>query len=292
MTASGDEVFLAHRAALLSIAYNMLGRVAEAEDCVQEAYLRWQRASRAEDGEAIASPQAYLRRVVANLCINRLQSAAARRESYVGVWLPEPLVEREATPPGETAAEQSETLSIALLRVMESLTPVERAVFLLREVFERPYPEISRAVGKSEAHCRQLVHRAKERLALGQSRFSVSSDEHERLALRFAEACASDDVHALVEVLASDVTLYSDGGEAREPIHHADAVARFILAGRERLSQGSSWSWRITRVNGKPGVVILVDSSVYAVFALEVRAGRIDEVDIIVSPSKLRHLQA
>jgi RNA polymerase sigma-70 factor, ECF subfamily len=279
------EDFERHRSLLFSIAYRMLGSVADAEDVVQEAYLRWQQAPEAE----VRSPRSYLSAVVTRLSIDRLRSARARREEYVGPWLPEPLVSERAE---EVAVldELSESLSIAFLVVLESLNPVERAVFLLREVFDYDYEEISRILGKSEDNCRQIAHRARQSVAARRPRFERSPEQEERLSRQFLEACMSGDMEGLISLLSEDVTLWSDGGgkvaAAPYPTYGPERVARFLLGVLRTVPP--AFSARPAQVNGAPGVVGYVDGSPTGVVALDVVDGRLHGVRIVVNPDKLR----
>ena len=259
----------------------MLGCVMDAEDVVQEAFLRWQRAPRAE----VRSPKAYLSAVVTRLCIDQLRSARKRREEYVGPWLPEPL----PTEPDTAAIDES--LSMAFLVLLESLNPTERAVFLLREVFDYDYEEISRLVGKSEANCRQIARRARDSIAARRPRFESSPEQEERLLGSFLEASLDGDMESLVSVLSEDVTLWSDGGgktrAALNPIHGANRVSRFhfgiLRQAPPRLVV------RRARVNGRPGIIgYFADGRPQSVTTLEVADGRIRAIRIVVNPEKLR----
>jgi RNA polymerase sigma-70 factor, ECF subfamily len=274
-----------HRPLLFSIAYRMLGSVMEAEDAVQEAYLRWGRASRGE----VRSEKAYLSAVVTRLCIDRLRSARARREEYVGPWLPEPLPDERAPDVAEAVALE-DSLSMAFLVLLESLTPVERAVFLLREVFGYEYAEIAEIVGKGEANCRQISRRAKASVAARRPRFERSAEQGERLMRGFVEACAAGDMDGLLALLAEDVTLWSDGGgktrAARNPIHGASDVARFLLGTLRKAPPGLVV--RPTRINGSPGLVgYFDDGRPHNVAIFEVAGGRIVAIRIVVNPDKL-----
>src|SRR5438046_1669519 len=205
--ASRAAVFEQHRGLLFSIAYRMLGSVADAEDVLQDAFIRWQRASEGD----IRSPKAFLVTIVSRLCINHLQSARVQREAYVGEWLPEPLV----TEPGSNASETvqvGESVSMALLLLLERLTPGERAVFLLHEVFDYKHAEIAATLGLSEANCRQLLRRAQQHAQLARPRFSTSTQEHTDLLERFYQAAGSGDMNRLISLLSSDVVMHTDGG--------------------------------------------------------------------------------
>lgn len=274
-----SSIFDRYRPLLFSIAYRMLGSVMDAEDIVQEAFVRWQRASAAE----VRSPKAYLSAVVTRLCIDELRPARIRREEYVGPWLPEPL-------PTEPAPDLDESLSMAFLVLLESLNPTERAVFLLREVFEYGYDEISRLVGKSEANCRQIARRARQSVAARRPRFERSPEQEERLVQQFVETCESGDMEGLVSLLSDDITVWSDGGgkvaAARHPIHGSEKVARFLLG---LLSKAPpTFVVRLARVNGGPGIIGYVDGHPLNVLTFDVVGGRIRAIRIVLNPEKLR----
>lgn len=281
------ETYERHRPLLFSIAYRMLGSVVEAEDVVQEAYLRWREAPEGK----MQAPRKYLSTVVARLCIDRLRSARSRREEYVGPWLPEPLLTEESLDLADMAA-LDESLSMAFLVLLESLTPVERAVFLLREVFGYGYDEISHVVDKSEANCRQIARRAREAVAARRPRFESSREQEERLAGRFVEACQSGDMEGLLGLLSEDVTLYSDGGgkarAALNPIRGSERVARFLLGILSKVP--SDFSVRTTKVNGEPGILGYEGGRPTSVTTLEAAEGRIRAIRIVVNPEKLRTL--
>lgn len=288
VAAEKTEDFDRHRALLFSIAYRMLGGVADAEDVVQEAFLRWQKAS----GTEVRSPGAYLSAVVTRLSIDHLRREKARRERYVGPWLPEPLV-GETAPDAAERAVLDETLSMAFLVLLESLTPVERAVFLLREVFDYEYAEVSRLVGKSEANCRQISRRARRSVAARRPRFDPSPEAEQSLLQSFLEACVSGDLGALLSLLSEDVTLWSDGGgkvtAARNPIHGSDRVARFLLGITREVPAGSAFRW--LPVNGRPGLVgYLADGRPQGVVTFEVADGSIQEIRLVVNPEKLENV--
>jgi RNA polymerase sigma-70 factor, ECF subfamily len=273
------------RPLLFSIAYRMLGSVAEAEDVVQEAYLRRQAAG------DVASERAFMITVTTRLAIDVLRSARHRREAYVGSWLPEPLVEPEAP----SRVEEEETVSLALLVLLERLTPVERAVFVLRESFDLDYDAIAEIVGRSEDNCRQILRRARRRLEEdARPRFEVDPAEGEALAARFLAAARDGDLDGLVAVLAADVELVGDGGgRARSiphPMHGAAAVARALIS-----FYGQTERWGLTLepvwVNGAPGFRTLdADGRLVNVVGLEIGAGAIQAVHSMLNPDKLAHL--
>ena len=232
------DVFNSHRPLLFSIAYRMLGSVTDAEDILQEAYLRWERAS----DEDVRSPQSYLTTIVTRLSIDQLRKEKSRRETYVGAWLPEPLM-TSYTPNLTGNIELAESLSVAFLLLLETLAPVERAVFLLREVFSYEYPEIARIVGKSESNCRQIVRRAQAHLRDRRPRFPVSYEHQEQLIRSFVQACTDGNMDGLVNLLTTDITFISDGGgkaqAALNPIYGVEKATRFILAITAKLDRKS-----------------------------------------------------
>jgi RNA polymerase sigma-70 factor (TIGR02957 family) len=275
-----------------AIAYRMLGSVSEAEDVVQEALLRLYRAE--QEGERIESPRAYLSTVVTRLAIDQLRSARVRRETYVGEWLPEPLLVSEDEDPARHA-EVADSLSLAFLVLLESLSPEQRAVFLLREVFDYPYEQIAAIVGKSEPAVRQLAVRARRHVEERRVRFDASREQRDQLADRFFAAAQEGDLSALENLLAEDVELHGDGG-GKVP-----ALAR-ALFGRSRVARTlRNWAragervggvtMRRSEVNGQPGAVFLDrDGAVISVMALEIAEGRIQGIRSVVNPDKLQHL--
>jgi RNA polymerase sigma-70 factor, ECF subfamily len=284
-----DDVFQAHRPLLFSIAYEMLGSSMDAEDGVQEAYLRWHNAI--ENREVVQWPKTYLCTIVTRWCIDQLRSARVQRETYVGVWLPEPLVEPALSDPGETA-ELAESLSMAFLLLLEHLSPVERAVYLLRQVFDYEYAEIANIVGKSAENCRQIVRRARQHLNTRRPLYDVSVEQREQLTHQFIRACASGDIDGLLALLTDDVVLHSDGGgrvpAALNPIYGPSKVARGILGLLRKVPPGLIS--RVAMVNGQPGIVNYLNGVPYAVVALNIVEGRIQEIDVIVNPDKLQHI--
>ena len=279
------------RPLLFSIAYRMISSVSEAEDIVQEAFLRIHRAE--ADGTAIESPRAYLSAVVTRLSIDHLKSARVRREQYVGEWLPEPLL----TDPAPDAAAQMETadsLSMAFLVLLESLTPVERAVFLLREVFDYDYGEIARIVERSEDNCRQLYVRARRHIDEGRPRFEASREQRDKLAERFVAAAQQGDTAALIEMLAADVVVYGDGGGKApswpKPIYGRDRVAK-LMAGTFAQAAGLDAVLELTHVNGQPGVMFTdPEGRIGAVMSFEIADGVIQTIRGVVNPDKLAHI--
>lgn len=288
LTADGDE-FTTYRRLLFSIAYRMLGTATDAEDLVQEAYLRWQRAH--EDGAPpLASPKGWLTATITNLCIDRLRSAQLRREEYLGPWLPEPILTDTASDPA-TGAELADTLSLAFLTVLERLNPVERAVFLLHDVFSYDFAEIAPIVGKSAANCRQLGRRAREHVSAARPRFAPTPDERERLTGEFFRACTEGDLPGLIATLADDITVWSDGGgkvqAARKPVRGAEKVATFLLRLIE-FGATQRATYEFAAINGQPGIVARLGDEPFSVVTLDIADGLITGIAIVVNPEKLR----
>jgi RNA polymerase sigma-70 factor (TIGR02957 family) len=289
---TADELLDELRPGAFAIAYRMLGSVSEAEDVVQEALLRLHRARL--EGERIESPRAYVSTVVTRLGIDQLRSARRRRETYVGDWLPEPLVTSDEDDPARQA-EMADSLSLAFLVLLESLSPEQRAAFLLREVFDYGYDEIARIVDKSEANARQLVTRARRHVEERRPRFEATREQHERLADRFFAAMEDGDVKALEAMLAEDVVLAGDGGgkapALARALHGARRVARAI-GNWGRLGQHMEGvGLHRVEVNGQPGAILLDgDQAVLGVVGLDIADGRVQAVRSVVNPEKLRHL--
>ncbi len=281
------QIFNQYRVLLFSIAYRMLGSATDAEDIVQEAFVRWLQAS----DEDIQSPKAFLSTVVTRLCIDQLRSARTQRELYVGPWLPEPISTGQRQDLTETAI-LAESLSFAFLVMLENLGPMERAVFLLREVFDYDYAEIAAIVGKSEANCRQVFHRAHQHLKQRRPRFEVSREQQERITAQFLHASLGGDMQGLLNLLAEDVVFAADsGGKAwagLKPVHGADKVARGVLGGRRFLPPGIQGS--IEEVNGQPAIVGYVDGRPTIVVLFYIEDGLIRSVYHVVNPDKLHWL--
>ena len=279
------------RPLLFSIAYRMLGSVSDAEDVAQESFVRYQRAL--GDGVVVESPKAYLCSVATRLSLDMLKSARARRETYVGTWLPEPLL-ADPMPDAAAHAELADSLSMAFLVVLETLSPVERAVFLLREVFDFGYDEIASMVDKSADNCRQLLVRAKKRVDERRPRFEASREQRAKLAERFFAAAQAGDLAGLQDLLAADVTFAGDGGgkapATARVVVGPDKVARLVLSLTEQaLTYG--FTMRAVEVNGQPGAVFFTpDGLVSNVVCLDVADGHVQAVHGVVNPDKLGHL--
>jgi RNA polymerase sigma-70 factor (ECF subfamily) len=283
-------VFQEYRPLLFSLAYRMIGSAAEAEDILQDAYLRFQPAPL----DAIETPKAYLSAIVIRLCLNYLASARVRRETYVGPWLPEPVGDAahpELAGP-ETSAVEADTISLAFLVLLERLTPAERAVFLLREVFEYEYDEIAKILDRSEPACRKLFSRARGHIARHRPRFQASPDEHRRLLEQFLHAARTGDLNGLTALLADDVTMWADGGgkipgAALRPVHGAANVARFLIGVAARFTPPGA-RLAVVNVNGKPTVLVQnADGTPFVVVSIEVDGSHIRTVWAIGNPDKL-----
>ena len=277
-----ETVFEAQRPRLFSIAYRMLGSASEAEDVVQDAWLR----ARADQQADIRSPRAYLTTIVTRLCIDHLRSAERTRMEYPGPWLPEPLAE-----PNQESAELASSLTTAFLVVLEQLAPTERAVFLLREVFELDFDEIAKSVGKSETNTRQILARARRRLRDSRPRYTASRRESEEIVRRFRHACATGDVGELMAVLHTDAHLTADGGgkvaAATRPVLGADRIAKFILGYAGKLHWSES-DFELVTINGAPGLLMRHPIAGTGTYSFEIADGRIRAIYVVRNPDKLR----
>jgi RNA polymerase sigma-70 factor, ECF subfamily len=274
--------FEAHRPLLFSIAYRMLGSASEAEDVLQDAWLR----ARHDEDADVRSPRAYLTTIVTRLCIDHLRSAERTRMVYPGPWLPEPLAE-----PNQESAELASSLTTAFLVLLQQLAPTERAVFLLREVFELDFGEIARSVGKSEANTRQILSRARARLRDSHPRFTVSRRESEEIVQQFRHACVTGDVDELMAVLHADATLVADGGgkalAATRPVLGADNIAEFVIdtVGKVRWSESDP---QLVTINGEPGLLLRHPTFGDGTFSFDIADGRIRAIYVVRNPDKLR----
>jgi RNA polymerase sigma-70 factor (TIGR02957 family) len=288
------EAFDRHRRLLFSVAYQMLGSVADAEDVVQDAWLRWSAADRGD----VVDERAYLVRIVSRLALDRLDSARARRESYVGPWLPEPLLTGRAPVASapqaadpEDAAELGEQVSLALLVVLETLSPAERAVFVLREAFGMSTAEVAAALGRSEAAVRQMTHRAREHVQARQPRFDTDRAAQREVTERFLAAAVGGDVETLLAAMAPGVVLIADGGgkvtAARRPIVGADKVARFLAAVGPQGAHLPGLRVEVSELNGAPAVVAWTDEGPFMALQLVLADGLVEQVLYVANPDKL-----
>jgi RNA polymerase sigma-70 factor (TIGR02957 family) len=278
-----EDAFARHRSLLFTVAYEMLGSAADAEDVVQETWLRWADV----DDATVRDPRAYLVRIVTRQALNRLRSLSRRREEYVGAWLPEPLM---TSPDVAADVELADSVSIAMLTVLETLTPAERAVFVLREVFETPYDEIAEAVGKSSAAVRQIAHRARDHVAARRPRMSVSTTEQQEAVERFLAATRDGDLQGLLDVLAPDVVLVADGGGLvaafRRPIEGAERVAGLLIA----TLRSTEFEVKAVWLNGSPAGRLDIAGELDTAVSLAVENGRITRIYAMRNPHKLARL--
>jgi RNA polymerase sigma-70 factor (TIGR02957 family) len=279
-----DDPFVTHRSLLFTVAYEMLGSAADAEDVVQATWLRWA----AVDHDEVRDPRAYLVQIVARQALNRLRSLARQREQYVGEWLPEPLLTR---PDIAEDVELAESVSIAMLTVLETLGPTERAVFVLRDVFDMSYDEIAGATGKSSAAVRQIAHRAREHVAARRPRMEVSPTEQQHVVKRFLDALQSGDLQGLMDVLAPDVVLVADGGgqvlAVPRPVEGARRVAA-LLSGFEQVAPGAEVATLV--LNGAVAARIDLAGEVDTAISFVIEGGRITRIYAIRNPNKLGHV--
>ena len=282
------DTFAQHRRLLFAMAYRMLGSAEDAEDIVQETFIRWQQAADLE----IEFPRAFLVTILTRLAINYLQSARVRREEYFGQWLPEPLVTAPCQNPS-IALEVDESLSLAFLFLLERLTPVERAALLLRDVFDYEYSEIATILEQTQANCRQILRRARQHIKDPRIRFDASREQRDELLRRFSEASSQGDLEALVALLSSDAIFYSDGGGKApalpKPIHGPANIARGMLDGMRRLVP-KNLARRFVDINGHPGIVAFLDGRPFSVVTLDAADGLISDIYVVTNPEKLRRI--
>lgn len=284
-----ETAFAAQRRRLLGLAYRMLGSRADAEDIVQETWLRVSAAT-----ADVINAEAYLVTVATRLCLDQLKSARARRETYIGPWLPEPVLSTDAFSPA-TATALADDLSFALMMTLETLSPPERAAFLLHDVFDLPFTEIAPTLGKSEAACRQLAARARKAVQRPRPARTVPAEAYRDLNLRFFETLQTGDLEGLKRLLRDEVVMYSDGGGARlaalNPIHGADRVARFFLGITRKLGpQAASVRLSGADINGRPGILVFLDGQLDQTFSIDVEGGRIAAIYMVRNPLKLDSL--
>ena len=296
MTTDPSASFEPHRRRLLGLAYRMLGSMAEAEDAVQEAYLRWHDADRA----SVADPRAFLMTTTTHICLDVLKSARVRREEYVGPWLPDPVTDTASLAP-DAQTELAEDLSVALLLALDRLTPLERAAFLLHDVFDYPFAQVATTLSRNEAACRQLAARARSRVRTSRPAGAASShgpssavdEKHSQLVSAFLSAARSGDVAGLTRLLASDVRLVTDGGgkvpAALNVIEGADRVASFLV-GTVRKGWTDEMSVRFDTINGLPGQIVSGPDGLVQTNAFEIEGGLVKAIYVMRNPDKLRHL--
>jgi RNA polymerase sigma-70 factor, ECF subfamily len=271
------------RPRLTRIAYRMLGSVVEAEDVVQDAWLRWHDSDR----ESVTDAKAYLAKTVTRLCLDHLKSARVKRETYIGPWIPEPMIEADETI-------EADDITLTLMMALERLSPLERAAFLLHDVFGQNFDDVAQAIDRDAAACRQLASRAREHVRAARPRFPVSQQQGAEMAKAFFEASRSGEVAPLQALLAKDVTLYSDGGGKRvaalRPIHGDDDVARFFAGIARRPAAQLPSQYQETTVDGLPGLIVVQNGEVMHTMAFEIDDGKITAIYIVRNPDKLRHV--
>lgn len=282
-----DE-FLEYRSLLFAIAYRMLGTVMDAEDMVQETFLKWQTISKAQ----VRSTKSYLTTIITRLCIDRLRPAQVQREQYIGPWLPEPIVTDLSTDPHHRV-ELADSLTMAFLVMLERLSSIERAVFLLREIFDYDYDEIAPIVDKRTVNCRQIARRARQQVTKPRSRFSSSPEQHQQLTLTFMQACQQGEMEGLLQYLADDITLWSDGGgqvtAALKPIQGSAQVSGFLSAiQRYQTKLGLSPTLQLVQVNGQAGIQFSIAGQVETIAVLETTGQQIQSIFFIRNPQKLK----
>jgi RNA polymerase sigma-70 factor (ECF subfamily) len=279
--------FESYRRLMFSIAYRMLGSASDAEDILQDAFLRYQTVP----SDEINSPKAFLSTVITRLCLNRLESAQIQRETYIGPWLPEPILTDETTMDVIQQIELHESLSMAFLVLLQQLTPLERAVFLLRQIFDYEYREIAEIIGKDETACRQLFSRAKKHISEHRPRFKANPEKQRELLEQFVAAVRKGELNSLLQLLSRDVTLWADGGgkvrgAALHPIQGRAAVARFVIA--SPYLAGGTLESRVESVNQEPSLLIQVDGETRFVVMLSVDEKQVREIRVFGNPDKLK----
>lgn len=283
------DVFRQYRSLLFAIAYRMLGSSADAEDMLQETFIRWQQRSSAE----VRSPKAFLVTIISRLCINYLRSARMQREEYVGHWLPEPVITGSSADPSATSL-MDESLTTGFLILLERLTPTERAVFLLRDVFDYEYSAIAKMFDQTEPNCRQILRRARQHVANGLTRFDASTQECEDLMQKFLGATINGDMQGLLSTFSQDIVLYTDGGgkatALMNPIHGAQNVARALVGAYKKFSPANAVP-QILKINARPGIVSYLDGDPHTVISFDVAEGRLRNIYIMRNPEKLKKLR-
>jgi RNA polymerase sigma-70 factor (ECF subfamily) len=285
-------VFERLRPRLVRIAYRMLGSVAEAEDMVQEAWLRWHQSERT----AVREPAAYLARIVARLCLDHLKSARVRRESYIGPWLPEPVIEPSVDSPGDSLEDDRDDLTLTLMMALERLSPLERAAFLLHDVFDVGFDEIAEVIDRDPATCRQLASRARAHVRAARPRYPVSAEKGKAFAVAFFAATRSGDMQVLQNMLAEDVVLYADGGgktpAVLHPIVGRDKVVRLFAGLARKPGVQSALLLQQVTIDGLPGFISIDGFDILQTTAIEVQDGKITAIYAVRNPDKLRHVRA
>jgi RNA polymerase sigma-70 factor (ECF subfamily) len=293
---ANNELFLDYKSLLFSTAYNMLGNVDDAEDMVQETYLKWMELQT----DAVTHIKAYLVRTIINKCINYLETSRKTREEYIGTWLPEPLIDRESQD-GYSQTESYHALSIGMMHLMEKLTPIERSIFILREVFVYDYRELSEIFDKSEDNCRQIFSRAKERIGKKDKQFTVDPKAHEIILNNFIEASSQGNMNDLINLFKEEITIFADGGgksvtikgmkmtAMQKPLSGKDNIGTFLIAIQTKLHEfGSDYMLRKVKVNGLPAFISYLDSTPLSLISIETDEGKISNIFVVANPDKLK----
>lgn len=283
------EIFESHRPELFRLAYGMLGRITLAEDAVQEAFIRWQK----QDIDQINSPKAFLTTIVSRICLDEIKSARNQREGYIGPNLPEPVLTSDVKTPQEEV-ELAESLSMAMFVVLDELTPIQRAVFILREIFDYDYASISEIINKSESHCRKIAQRARDQINKTKPRFEISTKQQEFVS-KFVTYVQQGDVNEIEKMLAKEAILYSDSGgkvtAARKPIYGPNKIARFLVGIQKSAPAEREWKIELRNINAEPGMIIWIDKKLYNAWSFHVEDGKIRSIFVVLNPEKLEHLK-
>lgn len=282
------QIFEQHRPLLFRLAYGMLGRVAFAEDAVQETFLRWQK----QDTKQIQSPKAWLSKVVNRICLDEIKSARNQKEQYIGPDLPEPLLAESPTSP-EEMLELAESVSMAMLVLLDRLNPVQRAVFLLYEVFDYDYASISAIIDRSESNCRKIAERARNLIREKRPEFNKNSNKQKHLVHKFVEAMRDRDIPEIEHMLAADAIMYTDGGGkvtvARKPVKGAGKIAKLITGGPKGLAQPYRIEFKV--INGEPGMILWAEEQLHNVWSFHIEEGKIKSIYVVLNPDKLEHIK-
>lgn len=284
------KIFETHRSRLFRLAYGMLGRIAPAEDAVQDAFVRWQK----QNLEQINSHRAYLSKIVNNICLDKIKSARSRREQYIGPDLPEPLLTAKNETP-ESKVELAESLSMALLVVLKKLDPVQRAVFILRKVFDYEYSSVAEIVDKSEENCRKIAQRALQQVQENKPHFEKNvSEQHKQLVSAFTKAVQDGKINEIENMLAEDAIVYSDGGgkvaAARKPVSGAAKIAKVLIGFQKQVTE--TVQLELTDVNGEPGMIVYLDGELNNVWSFHIQNDKIQSMYVVLNPEKLEHLKS
>lgn len=285
------EIFESCRSDLFRLAYSMLGRIAPAEDAVQEAFLRWQQ----QDIDEVNSPKAFLTTIVSRICLDEIKSARNRREQYIGPDLPEPFLTSDSKSP-EEEMELAESLSMALLVVLDRLNPMQRAVYILREIFDYDYAVIAEMINKSNTYCRKIAQRARDQIRDNKPQFEKKAPKQQELIQSFMDAVKGKDLTGIERILTEEAIFYSDGGgkvsAARKPIYSAHKIAKFLVGVQKHVPADSDWRMESKEVNEEPGIIVWLDGELHSVWSFHIKGGNIQHIYAVLNPEKLKHLKS